>query len=227
MALTPKKQGELKTPATDQKGANRAPGARTGANRGRLTEHDDYISPMSMTGIRTGLLNSAVTKAVLALLIFIFAGTFLLGGLTGNAPQLGDPGAQGPRGSGPDPVAQVAGEDIPRARFEQVAQGQAQQMAMFGQTIGPCGTSGFAPAIFAGTGKSGGAIPGRTGSRHHRFPMQKSTPRSTRKSAIKSSSSRNRIRRIFAVKWKPKGKPNKPCATKCASNSTEMPSVAS
>lgn len=147
MATTPKNQGtDSKTPiannlAPPSSGANRAPrpntAPRPNASRGRLTERDDYISPLSMTGIRTGLLNSTLTKAVLGLLILIFAGTFLLGGLAGRAPQLGRTGSEGARGSGPDPVAQAAGEDIPRARFEQMAQGQQQQMAMFGQTIGP------------------------------------------------------------------------------------------
>lgn len=145
MALTPKNQGEDTTRITTDKSTtdksttpgNRSANARASINRGRLMEREDTVSPMSMTGIRSGLLNSAITKAVLGLLIFIFAGTFLLGGLSGGTPQLGEPGTQGARGSGPDPVAQVAGEDIPRARFEQVSQGQAQQMTMFGQTIGP------------------------------------------------------------------------------------------
>ncbi len=153
MALTPKNQGEQTptripsdpaatnsasaAPGDNRSTANQSQAARANAGRGRLTERDDYIPPFSMSGIRTGVLNSAITKAVLGLLILIFAGTFLLGGLSGGAPQLGEKGRTGARGNGPDPIAQVAGEDIPRARFEQTAQGQESQMAMFGQTVGP------------------------------------------------------------------------------------------
>lgn len=137
MALTTKTNEEAKSasgarpqPKAQPRGDGRTP------VRGRPSaQAKDYEgTPLSMTGIRNGLLHSTFTKIVLGLLILIFAGTFLLGGLT---PAGQTPGEAGAGGSGPDPIAQVAGQDITRARFDQALQSQMRFAEMFGQKPGP------------------------------------------------------------------------------------------
>lgn len=133
MALTTKENEKPKSASpraiAEPKGDGRTPARGRPSAQGK-----DYEgTPLSMTGIRSGLLHSTFIKVVMGLLIFIFAGTFLLGGLTpaGQTPEAGAGGA------GPDPVAQVAGQDIARAQFEGALQSQMRFAEMFGQKPGP------------------------------------------------------------------------------------------
>ncbi|MDF2439581.1 MAG: SurA N-terminal domain [Abditibacteriota bacterium] len=93
--------------------------------------HIDEPGPLSMTGIRTGLLHSMFIKVLMGLLIFIFAiGVALTG--------LGGPGnnADAPRqlGGGPDPVAQVGDEEISREKFQLALAQQNQMNEQFGMS---------------------------------------------------------------------------------------------
>jgi hypothetical protein len=109
--------------------------AATGTNRSRRAlNEDDYEAPsFSMSRIRSGVLQSTAVKVILGLLIVIFAFTFLLAGLGGNG---GAPG--GPQGrSGNEAIAQVAGNNITRAEFQNALEQQTRFAAMFGQQPGP------------------------------------------------------------------------------------------
>jgi hypothetical protein len=108
--------------------------AATGTERSRRAlREDDYEAPsFSMSRIRSGVLQSTAVKVVLALLIVIFAFTFLLAGMGGNNA----PG--GPQGrSGNEAIAQVAGNNITRAEFQNALEQQTRFAAMFGQQPGP------------------------------------------------------------------------------------------
>jgi tetratricopeptide (TPR) repeat protein len=99
-------------------------------------EEDIVAGPLSMSGIRNGLLHSTLTKFVMGLLIFIFAIASIL--LSGRMPGSMGP-ATGPGGqrAGVDPVAKVDGESVPLAQFQRSLQSQMQFSQMYGQKIGP------------------------------------------------------------------------------------------
>src|SRR5437868_2781081 len=80
----------------------------------RPADDDVYTgTPMSLAGIRGHLSKSILWKAVLGLLIFIFAVGFAI---TAVAPRSG-PGSA-PRGGGPSRVATVGKQVVDRTAFE-------------------------------------------------------------------------------------------------------------
>ena len=95
-------------------------------------EEDDYVpSRFSMAGIRSGM-TGGLWKAVLMLLIFIFAvGTFLVGG--GPTPEA-PVGNSGTNANAPATIATVAGQTITRAQLDNALQQQLQYASYFGQT---------------------------------------------------------------------------------------------
>jgi parvulin-like peptidyl-prolyl isomerase len=113
------------------KGGNGTP--RSARERAR---YDEEPGPLSMSGIRTGLMHSIFMKVVLGLLILIFAAGFAFQSLLGP----GDAGTNGaPRvlGSGPDPVASVGDEGIARNKFQTALQRTIAMNEQFGQPTGP------------------------------------------------------------------------------------------
>jgi len=113
--------------------ATNSPGTK---NKNEDLEMETEASPLSIEGLRSGVINHVLLKAVMFLLIAIFAVGFLFtsfnptGGLNGN-------GNGGPTGAGPATVARVRDNEIERARFEQVANRQDEFMTQFGQKVGP------------------------------------------------------------------------------------------
>lgn len=95
-------------------------------------EEDDYVpSRFSLAGIRSGMTGGA-WKAVLMLLIFIFAvGSFLVGG--GPTPEA-PTGNTGTNTNAPETVATAAGQNISRTQLDRALQQQLQYASYFGQT---------------------------------------------------------------------------------------------
>jgi hypothetical protein len=124
--------------ALNDKNIDKKPSATRPGRSERIAQHDDdYVgTPLSMSGIRNGLLHSTGTKIVLALLIFIFAiASVLLSGSSVQSPAGGPAG--GAASAGPDPVASVAGQNISRNEFQQALMMQLQFAQQYGQSVGP------------------------------------------------------------------------------------------
>lgn len=105
--------------------------------RSGVKDHAAYEgTPLSMTGIRGGLLYSNFMKIVLMVLIAIFAIGF---GLQSIGTGFGGGNNGGPAGSAasaPDPVARVAGQDIKRDVLQNGFSRQMSMMEQFGQHTG-------------------------------------------------------------------------------------------
>lgn len=113
------------------KGGNGTP--RSARDRARYEEEP---GPLSMSGIRSGLMHSIFMKVVLGLLILIFAAGFAFQSLL--APADGGPnGAPRVLGSGPDPVANVGDESVSRDKFQTALQRTIAMNEQFGQPTGP------------------------------------------------------------------------------------------
>jgi len=113
------------------KASSRAPLKGTPQAQGK-----DYSgTPLSMTGIRTNLLHSTLTKIVLGLLIAIFAVGFGLSALSPNLGNVND-GQPKPLGSGPETVAVVGSQRIERDKFRRSYEQQLRFMEMYGQSAG-------------------------------------------------------------------------------------------
>lgn len=115
MAVKEPKSNPKSTLSERDKAAQSVASGPGGPRRDVSGRRVDEPGPLSMTGIRTGLLHSMFVKVLMGLLIFIFAiGVALTG--------LGGPGnnADAPRqlGGGPDPVAQVGDQEISREKFQ-------------------------------------------------------------------------------------------------------------
>ena len=99
----------------------------------------DDAGPLSMTGIRTGVMHSLGMKILLGGLIAIFVGGIGISALTPP----GDPAQQAasrPIGGGPDVVARVGEETIPRALFQRSYDNQVQTAQSYGfQDTGAAG----------------------------------------------------------------------------------------
>ncbi|MBV9470165.1 MAG: SurA N-terminal domain-containing protein, partial [Abitibacteriaceae bacterium] len=93
-------------------------------------------TPLSMTGIRSGLLYSNLMKIVLLVLIAIFAIGFGLQSIGTGFGGAGSNGAAGGATGGPDPVARVAGQDISRQSLQSNFLRQLGFMEQFGQPTG-------------------------------------------------------------------------------------------
>ncbi len=124
---------------------NRAPGSASGRSNApyvRRSSVADDSGPLSMTGIRTGLLHSLGMKILLGGLILIFAVGFALQSIgpatnlgTGSNPAAGDPNG------GPDVVARVGDEAISRAMFRRSYLQQVEMAQRFG--MGDTGATGL------------------------------------------------------------------------------------
>lgn len=98
---------------------------------GRPPEREYEGSPLSMAGLRGGVLYSTFMKVVLLLLIAIFAIGFGMQSIgTGS---FGGGRTGGPATAGPDPVARVGTEEIKRDRLQQALSQQISMMEQFGQ----------------------------------------------------------------------------------------------
>ena len=118
---------------------NKLPSSRPKAEGATKTEQLDMeteASPLSIEGLRSGVINHILLKVVMFLLIAIFAVGFLF---TSFNPTRGlnPDGTSAPTGSGPATVARVGDTEIERARFEQMAMRQDEFMSQFGQKVGP------------------------------------------------------------------------------------------
>ena len=103
--------------------------------------HEDLdmekASPLSIEGLRSGVINHFLLKAVMFLLIAIFAVGFLFTSFNPTGGLNDGNGAQ-PTGVGPATVARVGDAEIERARFEQIASRQDEFMSrQFGMKVGP------------------------------------------------------------------------------------------
>ncbi len=103
---------------------------RAARDQATFEPEDDHTPPLfSMSGIRNGLVHSTISKAVMLLLIFIFAVGFLL--LSNNQPGNLAGGRQNARNANaPDPVATAAGQPISRDDLNSAFK-QAAMMASF------------------------------------------------------------------------------------------------
>ena len=103
--------------------------------------HEDLdmeeASPLSIEGLRSGVINHFMLKIVMFLLIAIFAVGFLFTSFNPTRGLSGENGAQQPTGVGPATVARVGDTEIERTRFEQIAARQDEFMTQFGQKVGP------------------------------------------------------------------------------------------
>jgi hypothetical protein len=127
----------VKDPKLPPSSSNRPP-ARTPGRPGDPTTRRadspiaDEAGPLSMTGIRTGMLNSLAVKLGLGALIAIFVAGFAISALTPAVDP--ETAAQTrPVGGGPDPVARVGDETIPRDLFQRSLAQQMQFSEMYGQ----------------------------------------------------------------------------------------------
>lgn len=111
------------------------PKNKSGARQNDDVEMETEASPLSIEGLRSGVVNHFLLKAVMFLLIAIFAVGFLLTSF--NPGQNTNPDGSPAPGGGPQNVALVGDDEIERAQYEQVATRQDQMMAQFGQTVGP------------------------------------------------------------------------------------------
>ena len=115
---------------------NRAPsaGGKPYVRRDGVREREpiaDDAGPLSMTGIRTGVMHSLGMKIMLGGLIAIFVGGIGLSALTPG----GDPAQQAASralGSGPDIVARVGEETVPRALFQRSYDSQVEMAQRYG-----------------------------------------------------------------------------------------------
>lgn len=99
----------------------------------------DDAGPLSMTGIRSGVMHSLGMKILLGGLIAIFVGGLAISSLQppGN---LGAQNAGMPAGSGPDVVARVGEETVPRALFQRSYDNQVEMAQRYGfQDTGAAG----------------------------------------------------------------------------------------
>jgi len=135
--------------------ANRAPANRAEGNRSagrpparpnppyvRRSSVAEDAGPLSMTGIRSGLLHSLGIKILLGGLILIFAVGFALQSI-GPATNLGvgtRAGAGDPNG-GPDPVARVGDEAVSRDLFQRSYLQQVDTTQRYG--LGDTGAAGL------------------------------------------------------------------------------------
>lgn len=102
----------------------------------RIVEEEGPVytgTPLSMSGIRGLLANSFLWKAVMGLLIFIFAVGFAI---TAIAPSNPNRGSSGGSGAGPSRVAVVGDQVVERDKYVRMAKGQVEQMAQFGMKTG-------------------------------------------------------------------------------------------
>jgi hypothetical protein len=134
MTLITQKDDPTKKPDPKPKNAAEAKvaEARAAARARRVAEEEaEAASAFSMMNIRGNFMQSKAVKAVLWLLIFIFAvGGFIFSALPGNDSQTGNPMAA----SGPDPVAQSGEVAVSRDEFNRSYEQQVRMATMYGQS---------------------------------------------------------------------------------------------
>ena len=120
-----------KTPAVTSRTTS-STSARSAKRRRDEEESNAYTgTAFSMAGIRGLLANSILWKAVMGLLIFIFAVGFAI---TAIAPD--GPGGPGGGTGGPSQVATVGDQVVNRDDYLQASRGQVEQMEQFGMKTG-------------------------------------------------------------------------------------------